>query len=93
MPGSPQKHAKRFLMREAISEVLREASPSGNEVDALKDAARAVYTAAKAGDIAAFREIADRLDGKPAQQLVHSGDEDNPVRVEKIVRDVVKPSE
>lgn len=31
------------------------------------------------GDMSAVKEIADRLDGKPAQQQIHSGDSENPV--------------
>lgn len=45
---------------------------------------------AEAGEVQAIKELGDRLDGKAAQQIVHSGDEENPVRVEKIVREVVK---
>lgn len=36
-----------------------------------------------------FREFGDRLDGKPSQQIVHAGDEDQPL-VAKIIREVVK---
>lgn len=31
--------------------------------------------------IAGFVDFADRLDGRTAQQLIHSGDAENPVRV------------
>lgn len=37
-----------------------------------------------------WRELGDRIDGKPAQQLIHSGDEDAPL-VAKIVREVAAP--
>ena len=33
------------------------------------------------GDHIAAQFIADRLDGKPAQQLIHSGDEDAPLKI------------
>lgn len=31
------------------------------------------------GDVQSIREVADRLDGKPAQQIGLSGDPDNPI--------------
>jgi hypothetical protein len=36
--------------------------------------ARAVVNAAAAGDMQAAKEIGDRLDGKPRQEVEHSGD-------------------
>jgi hypothetical protein len=44
------------------------------------------------GDLAAMKEINDRLDGKPAQSIMLSGDEDNPVAVTQVERIIVKPS-
>lgn len=31
------------------------------------------------GDVSAIKEIGDRIDGKPKQQIEHSGDQENPV--------------
>lgn len=36
---------------------------------------------AEEGDIQAIKELGDRLDGKAAQQIVHSGDSESPVRL------------
>ena len=58
----------------------------------LRDAAEKLLDLAAQGELAAIKELGDRLDGKAAQQIVHAGDADNPVRVEKIVREVVKPA-
>lgn len=44
------------------------------------------------GDLQAIKELADRTDGKPAQGVTVSGDEDNPLRVSSIVRRIVEPS-
>lgn len=33
------------------------------------------------GDMAAVKEIGERLDGKAAQQQIHSGDPENPVEM------------
>lgn len=57
----------------------------------LRDAAEALLDKAAAGEPWAIKELGDRLDGKAAQQIVLAGDADNPLRVEKIVREVVKP--
>lgn len=45
---------------------------------------------AKEGDQAATNAIMDRLDGKPGQSLMLSGDEDNPVAITKVERVIVK---
>ncbi len=47
----------------------------------LRKCAKAVLDAAANGEAWAVTELANRLDGKPAQQLIHSGDSDNPVRI------------
>jgi len=41
----------------------------------------------EAGDMQAIKELADRLDGRPAQILEHSGPDSNPI--EKIVNEIV----
>ena len=41
----------------------------------LRQAAEALLDAAAAGDLAAIKELADRLDGKPSQQIVATDDE------------------
>jgi hypothetical protein len=49
-----------------------------------------VVRAALAGDQWAIGEIANRMDGKPAQSLTVSGDEDGgPVRIERVERVIV----
>ena len=47
----------------------------------LREAAQKLGNAAAAGEPWAIKELADRLDGKPAQQVVLSGDEDSPIRI------------
>ncbi len=53
---------------------LKEAHEQGG--DRLRAVADALVTKAMSGDVAAIREIGDRLDGKAAQQLIHTGDEE-----------------
>lgn len=69
-----------------------------DQIEALDVIAEKVIDTAIAGPsyekgdpwLSAVHELADRLDGKPAQQLQLSGDEENPL-VTKVVREVVKP--
>jgi len=58
--------------------------------DALREACLKVLDDAKNGNLAAFREIADRLDGKPAQTQILEGGE-KPVTIDGIVRSIVDP--
>lgn len=58
---------------------------------ALDDVANKLIDMALSGDIQAIKELGDRLDGKAKQQLTVDGDgEGGPVKIEKIVREVVR---
>ena len=73
-PGSNNRaDGKRFSM--ALQEALQEArGESGQEKwAALKTVARKLVELAEEGNIHAIKEVADRLDGKPAQ-AVNLGD-------------------
>ena len=88
MAGSPIKHERTRIVRAAFLKALEREGVTPE--DALKPIAEKIIEQAQGGDIASFRELADRLVGKPAQQLVHSGDSDAPL-VARIVREVTKP--
>ena len=66
-----------------------------NDAVKLRGIADKLVELALAGDVAAMREMGDRLDGKPAQQVQLSGDPDAPLRhrVEQVIVDPesVKP--
>ena len=47
--------------------------------DRLRAVARALFAAAEAGDIAAIKEIGDRIDGKVAQAI--TGEDGGPVMI------------
>ena len=47
----------------------------------LREAAEKLLTEASNGESWAIQMLADRLDGKPAQQLIHAGDDDNPMKI------------
>lgn len=65
---------------------LKEAAEDGG--DKLRMIADQLVTKAMGGDLQAVKEIADRLDGKPAQQVELSGDAENPVVTEIVIRGV-----
>ena len=67
MAGSPIKNERNRLIREAIIRSLEKGGQSPEE--ALMPMAEKIIAQAVAGDVASFREIADRLDGKPSQQV------------------------
>lgn len=57
---------------------LKEAHEEGG--DKLRIIADQLVIKAMSGDLQAVKEIADRLDGKPSQQLELSGDPDKPIQ-------------
>lgn len=73
--------------RAAIVRALRIADDDPEKLDKI---AQALVNAASEGKMDAIREIADRLDGKPAQAIIGDDDED-PVQIAVIKRIIVKP--
>jgi len=86
MPGSPLKHEKRRIVQAAILLALEEGDKTPEQM--LAPGMKVIAAKANDGDISAMTFLADRLDGKPAQQLQHTGADDGPV-LHKILRDVV----
>ena len=62
---------------------------AGDDHKALRRIARKLLEQAYTGDIAAIKEVADRLDGKVAQ-LIGGDDEAGPVRFARIERVIVQ---
>ena len=67
------------MVREAI--LLCRANPEQSPEDFIATWMRPIVEAAQKGDVACARELNDRLDGKPAQQVQLSGDADEPLRI------------
>ena len=96
-PGN-QNAVKNRPWRQAIDRALEKKSRV-DQIEALDAIAEKVVETAMRGPsyekgdpwAGAVSELADRLDGKPAQQLQHTGPDGGAVQVEKIVREVVKP--
>ena len=59
-------------------------------VEALDEMAEKFLDAVEKGDPAAFKELGDRLEGKPAQAI--TGPEGGPVQLETIRREIVDPA-
>lgn len=51
------------------------------EMKALDELADKFVAAADTSDLGFMKELGDRLDGKPAQQVIHSGDDSDPLRI------------
>src|SRR5215471_1714403 len=69
-------------------EALRmELAAAGEDMKKLREIARTHIEKAVAGDMQAIKELADRLDGKPAQMLEHSGPDSEPIT--KVVNEIV----
>jgi hypothetical protein len=51
----------------------------------------AIIARAQEGDVPAFREIMDRVEGKAPQPVVGGDEDDAPIRLETIIRKIVEP--
>jgi len=64
-----------------------ELAAAGEGLKKLREIARAHIEKAAAGDMQAIKELADRLDGRPAQVLEHRDPDSQPLK--KIVNEIV----
>jgi hypothetical protein len=87
-PLGNQNAANAKEWRQALRRAMAHKA-DGDYRDTLLLIAAAVVDKALEGDKDAWREIADREDGKPAQTI--AGDSDAPLVFEKIVRQIVRP--
>ena len=79
-PFGNQNAAKAKQWSAAIERVLCKRSGK-DKAEALEELAEKFLAAVEQGDITAWREFGDRMEGKPSQQLVLSGDEDQPLTI------------
>src|SRR6266542_5499414 len=83
---NPRGQQRDKIYREALRLELADMS-EGVDLKKLRQIARAHIEKAASGDMQAIKELADRLDGRPAQILEHSGPDSNPIT--KIVHEFV----
>ncbi|MCY1741167.1 hypothetical protein [Ensifer sp. SL37] len=69
---------------------IKEATESGGTK--LRAVADALIEKAISGDVAAIKEVADRLDGKVPQGVIGGDEDDNPIVQEIIIRGVAANS-
>ncbi|KGM34693.1 hypothetical protein [Inquilinus limosus] len=81
-PGGGVKQDK--IWRDAIHRAVKRRMGGEGNPQALDQLADQLVAAGLGGDVSALKEIGDRLDGKPKQQVEHSGEDGGPLRVEVI---------
>lgn len=87
--ANPRGQQRDKPFRDALRLAIAEAEDNPRK---LRKLAEALFDKAVEGDVAAIKEVADRLDGKVAQSII-GGDEDEPaVKVETIQRLIVDPN-
>lgn len=88
-PEGNTNRATQYRIKRTLEAVLeRRTAARADGIDALEKACEAMLDKAEGGDVSAFKEIADRLDGKPSQSLELAGDPDKPL-ITKVVREVI----
>lgn len=75
--------------RDAINRALKKRSRVDAK-EALDELAEKLLLAAENGEGWALKEVGDRIEGKPAQAVTVSGDEDNPINTQWTVEIVHK---
>src|SRR5262249_34057086 len=78
VPRNPRGQQRDKIYREALRLKLADMS-EGVDLKKLRQIARAHIEKAAAGDMQAIKELADRLDGRPAQILEPSGPDSEPI--------------
>ena len=86
VPRNPRGQQRDKIYREALRLELADMS-EGVDLKKLRQIARAHIEKAASGDMQAIKDLADRLDGRPAQILEHSAPDGKPIR--KIVTEIV----
>jgi hypothetical protein len=86
--GNPEGRRKDKKARDALVMKLTE---SGEDMPRLRKVWGAILDKAELGDVAAAREIFDRLDGKVPQTIAGDDDADPISVLAKIERVIVKP--
>lgn len=81
-PSTGSKSDK--VWRDAIHRAVKRRVAGEGNPQALDRLADALVTAGLSGEVAALKEIGDRLDGKPAQAIIGGEDGDTPVKMEVV---------
>ena len=87
-PVGNQNARKSRLFEQAFIRAIKQRDLDAGDGETLRKIAEKMLDVALAGDVAAFREARDTVDGRPAQSVTLSGDPENPLHV--VERRVVK---
>lgn len=87
-PGN-QNARKSRLFEQALIREIKQRDLKDGDGETMRKLASVVLQKGLDGDLAAAREVVDRLDGKPAQVI--QGDAENPLYVQEIERRIVDP--
>ena len=83
--GAPVGNSNARKENRIWSETIRRVVAQ-NDSQKLRDLAEKLVSVAATGDVAALRELGDRLDGKPAQQVLMTGGDGGPLETDLTVR-------
>ena len=90
--GRPKEKAFADALRLAVN---AEVEIEGEKKKKLRVIAERLVAEAMAGESWAVQQVADRLEGKPAQAVVGGDDDDNPIkllhRIERVIVDTSDP--
>jgi hypothetical protein len=89
-PGNQEakkaNHKKPRIITQKLIAKLQDA-----EGTALDRMVSAIIARAQEGDVPAFREIMDRVEGKAPQPVTGGDEDDAPIRLETVIRKIVEP--
>jgi hypothetical protein len=90
-PVGNTKRADQYRIKRTLERLLAAKSSKADVLEGLETACAAVIAKAEEGDIQAFKEMADRLDGKALQGVEVSGPDGDPIAVRAIDWNIVHP--
>ncbi len=90
-PHGNQNAAKAKEWEQSLKRAMARKA-DGDYRKTLDDIATVVVNAALAGEQPAWREVAERMDGKAAQSIDVGSDPDKPLLLQEIVRRIVDPT-
>lgn len=89
--GAPEGNTNRatqYRIKRTLERLFEEASTKREGMTRLEAACRAQMEKAEDGDLAAFKEVADRAEGKASQSLDLGSDPSRPL-VTKVIREII----
>lgn len=91
-PEGNQNARKSRLFEQAFIRAIKQRDLDSGDGETLRKIAERMLDLALSGDVSAFRESRDTVDGKPAQALEHSGPDGGVIPLPKdITFTLVKP--